>query len=73
MTPDAIADQLEWLVNRLRHGCGNTGCKIKEPAGMHTNGSCTCQPKGFASQLIGLAIECERHGKAWQQSAEGKP
>jgi hypothetical protein len=30
MTPDAIASNLEYLANRLRNGCGNADCQVKE-------------------------------------------
>lgn len=65
MEPPAIANQLEFLARRLRNGCGNAGCIVKEPEGMHTNGCCNCQPKHYASLLMGLAIECEQMGYKW--------
>lgn len=67
MTPSAVASQLEFLANRLRHGCGNAGCVVKQPEGLHTNGCCNCQPKNYASQLMGLAIECEQMGSKWEE------
>lgn len=73
MTPDAIAAQLEYLANRLRVGCGNAGCQVAPPTGMHTNGACRCEPTSFARQLMGLAIECERHGSTWPHAKESKP
>lgn len=66
MTDDALATHLEFLAARLRNGCGNGGCVVKRPTGMHTNGSCNCQPIKYASQFIGLAIECERMGMKWE-------
>lgn len=65
MTPDAIAAQLEYLAKRLRCGCGNAGCQVHEPVGLHTNGACNCQPTNYAKQLMGLVIECEQQGHFW--------
>ena len=72
MSPDAIASDLEFLANRLRSGCGNAGCQVKPPVGLHTNGSCNCQPSNYARQLMGLALECEKQGHSWPK-AKGEP
>ena len=71
MTPEAIAAQLEYLAKRLRHGCGDGSCQSKRPEGMHTNSSCVCEPIRFASQLMGLSLECEEQGRRWNK--ETKP
>jgi hypothetical protein len=73
MTPEAIANQLEYLAKRLRNGCGDGNCQIKIPAGMHTNASCVCDPTRFASQLLGLSLACEEHGRRWQKTEETRP
>ena len=73
MTPESVASNLEYLANRLRNGCGNAGCQVKEPVGLHTNGSCNCQPKNYARTLMGLAIECEMQGNFWEKTEESKP
>lgn len=73
MTADAIASQLEYLAHRLRFGCGNAGCQISPPEGIPANGACRCEPKNFARQLMGLAIECEHHGSRWPHAKETKP
>ena len=67
MTPSAIAAQLEFLAGRLRNGCHNHGCQIKAPTGQATNGPCQCSPRNFASQLMGLALECEQNGTRWEK------
>jgi hypothetical protein len=70
MTPSSIASQLEYLARRLRHGCGNAGCQIKPPEGLHTNSACHCQPTKFASQFLGLWLECEEQGREWEKEAK---
>ena len=73
MSPNAVANQLAFLAYRLRNGCGNAGCQVKEPTGMHANGSCTCQPSNYAKQLLGLALDCEEQGSSWRKTKEDKP
>ena len=75
MTPESIASNLEDLANRLRNGCGNVGCQVKEPVGFDPNiyGSCNCQPKNYARTLMGLAIECELQGNFWKKNKESQP
>ena len=53
------------IAGRLRYGCGNSGCCIKPPDGMATNGPCRCSPQRFALQLLDLAVMCERVGPRW--------
>ena len=65
MTRQAILNQVEYLARRLKYGCGNGGCKINPPTGMHTNMICDCTPSKFASQFLGLSLELEEMGREW--------
>jgi len=47
--------------HRLTHGCGDGGCQIKRPTGMHTNGGCQCRPEYFAEELFFIGLELERY------------
>ena len=39
------------LARQLKNGCGNSGCVIKQPVGMHTNGPCRCRPRDIHKDL----------------------
>lgn len=67
MTCAAIREQTAYLAKRLTFGCGNHGCIINPPKGQGTNMICKCTPKNFASQFMGLAIECEKMGNEWEE------
>jgi hypothetical protein len=41
---DNMIHELEAIVLRLKEGCHNHGCCIKEPIGQATNGGCLCTP-----------------------------
>lgn len=71
MTAKALSKQLEYMANRLRNGCGNGGCIVKPPDGMHTNSGCSCFPSKYAKHLLGLSIECEDMGHEWDREVEG--
>lgn len=36
---------------RLENGCGNHGCRIKQPGGQGTNGACRCSVRDFSKEL----------------------
>lgn len=55
-------NEIEQLYNELRFGCGDGGCTIKQPTGMHTNGGCRCKPRDFSRTLLWLAEEMENYG-----------
>ena len=67
MTSIVLAEILESLARKLRHGCGNHGCEINPPKGMGTNCCCQCQPRRFSSDLLLLAVEVERQGRHWEK------
>jgi hypothetical protein len=51
------------LNHMAQHGCGNGGCQIEKPKGMHTNAGCFCTPRRFSEELLWLAAEVEKHGR----------
>jgi hypothetical protein len=67
MTPLELAVEVERVSYRLRFGCGNGGCQIKEPTGMHTNAGCDCSPLTFSRRLLALAVQCEEQGHKWDK------
>jgi len=63
-----LQQDVERLANRLKNGCRNHGCVIKEPTGMATNGGCKCTPRQVLNDLIDLACIIERmdnRGASW--------
>ena len=48
---DWLREELQDLCRQLEHGCGNHGCRIKNPTGQGTNGGCTCSPRVIDRRL----------------------
>lgn len=61
-TLEECRKSIENLHNRMQHGCGNGGCVIKKPTGMHTNAGCRCSPRIIARELQMIAKAIERTG-----------
>jgi hypothetical protein len=56
----AIAVELWCIQRRMVLGCGNHGCRVKEPLGIGCNGACHCDARHFARDLRDLAERLER-------------
>lgn len=54
-----LAELLNLVDKRLRHGCGNHGCSVKPPKGMGTNAVCKCDPASIARMLRSFATLCD--------------
>lgn len=60
--PDLQKELIE-LSKHSQLGCGDGGCQIRKPTGMHTNGGCQCSPKQFQVALLHLAEQLDCYGK----------
>lgn len=41
-------------------GCGDGGCIVARPTGMHTNGGCHCEPRALRIAALALRAELDR-------------
>ena len=55
--------EMQTLNEWAQHGCSDGYCQIERKRGMHTNASCTCNPRDFAERLLWLACELDKHRK----------
>jgi hypothetical protein len=65
-----LQQDVERLANRLKNGCRNHGCVIKEPTGMATNGGCKCTPRQVMDEMLNLTCAIERmnnRGASWNK------
>lgn len=67
-TLEDLQERVDRLVKRLRHGCGNHGCRIHPPSGMGTNMACRCSPQRIAEDLLQLAALTEAMGRDWRHT-----
>lgn len=75
MSPFSIEDlseSVERLARRLKHGCGNHGCRINPPKGMGTNVVCNCSPREIAKLLLDLAVITEEMGRDWRHNTQAE-
>ena len=73
MTPKRLVclrEDIARLNRLLIHGCGNAGCVISKPTGLHTNGACRCNPKRIAGLLLEMAAEIESLNQDWTEKYE---
>ena len=64
-----LQQDVEHLANRLKNGCGNHGCVIKEPV-IGTNGGCKCTPRQVMNEMLNLTCAIERmnnKGASWNK------
>lgn len=60
------------LYDQSLFGCGNGGCRINKPTGMHTNASCKCSAKQIAKYMRMVADTLESHICEWDTSTNPK-
>lgn len=63
ITLKQFQQEIQTLNDWAQHGCSDGYCQIERKGGMHTNASCTCNPRDFAERLLWLACELDRHRK----------
>ena len=44
---------------RLTYGCGNSGCQVRKPLGLATNGMCNCSPHKYSKDFLEMAASLE--------------
>lgn len=69
-TLENLSESVDRLSARLKHGCGNHGCRINPPKGMGTNATCKCSPREIARLLLDLAALTEEMGRDWKHNIE---
>ena len=50
----AIQQKLHQLAERIQHGCGQSGCRIRVP-----EAKCDCDPLGMANEILDVAVRVE--------------
>lgn len=61
-----LRDSVERLLNQLKWGCGNHGCRINPPKGVGTNAICRCYPRDISRTLFNLSLLTEKIGDGWE-------
>lgn len=65
-----LQEDIQRLATKLKDGCGDGGCIIKKPSGMHTNAGCRCTPRQIQNHLLELASMIDRmnnKGALWNK------
>jgi hypothetical protein len=53
-------------------GCGDGGCVIATPRGMHTNGGCHCEERALRRAVLIYRAECDRLTALLSEQPESK-
>ena len=63
MTLPEFQKRIAALNDAAQNGCRDSGCRIKKPTGMATNGGCRCSPMDFVEELQNLTLYVELLGR----------
>lgn len=65
---EKVIKNLQLMIDRLTHGCGNHGCVASKVTGLGTNSFCTCHPHNVKQELGRLIEPLPGHISRWEET-----